>query len=83
MFTIASSEKLKNNLGLYPNICETIFEQFNNINLVVGEKKVTYCLNVHTQGMYAAFPSIELVSSNDKWSDYLGDIEDRVDTLFN
>jgi hypothetical protein len=47
------------------------------------ERKISYCLNVHTQGKYVAYPSIELASSNDKYMPYLGEeAAEKVGTLF-
>ena len=83
MITLAGSNKLKLSLGVYQSICESIFEQFNLINMQIGEKKVTFCLNIHINGKYAAFPSTELVFSQDKWAPFLGeDADDLVDNIF-
>ena len=84
MITIACSKKLEETLGLYQSICEVVFEQFSQINMLYGDKKVTFCLNVHGQGKYFSYPSGQLVSSHEKFQHYLSEeVEDHfVEPLF-
>jgi hypothetical protein len=84
MFTIAGGKKLENTLGLYQSICEVIFEQFSQINMMIGDKKVTFCLNVHAQGKYFSYPSGQLVSCQEKYQHYLDEEteEQQISTLF-